>query len=150
MAVDVGVVMVPVVHRLPAGFDVPRQNAHAEGHRSMDRLAEDWASGAQRFDAAGDALLAALVAGELAGVGGITADPMMPGALRMRRSYVQAVFRRLGVGRRLAETLIARMPPAVHLAVNAGSQQAAYFWEALGFTPDQRHGRTHTLPLRGG
>ncbi len=108
MAVDVGMVMVPVVERLPAGFDVLRQNARAEGHRNMDRLAEDWASGAQRFDAAGEALLAALIAGELACVGGITADPMMPGALRMRRFYVRAVFRRHGVGRRLAETLIAK------------------------------------------
>ena len=67
--------MVPVVKRLPAGFDVLRQNAREEGHRNMDRLAEDWASGAQRFDAAGEALLAAFVAGELAGIGGITPIP---------------------------------------------------------------------------
>jgi hypothetical protein len=68
-------VMVPVVEQLPAGFDVLRRNARAEGHRNMDRLAEDWSSGAQRFDAAGEALLAALVAGELACVGGVTTDP---------------------------------------------------------------------------
>jgi GNAT superfamily N-acetyltransferase len=150
MAVDVGVVIVPVVERLPAGFDVLRQSALAEGHRNMDRLAEDWASGAQRFDAAGEALLAALVAGELACVGGITADPMLPGALRMRRFYVRAVFRRHGVGRRLAETLIASVPPDVHLVANAGTQQAARFWEALGFMPDQHDGHTHTLPWRSG
>ena len=146
MALDIGMVMVPVVERLPAGFDVLRQNARAEGHRIMDRLADDWASGAQRFDAAGEALLSALVASELAGVGGITADPMMPGTLRMRRFYVRAVFRRHGVGRRLAETLIA----GVHLMVNAGTRNAARFWEALGFMPDQRDGHTHTLPWRGG
>lgn len=150
MAVDVGMVMVPVVDRLPAGFDVLRQNAHAEGHRNMDRLADDWASGAQRFDAAGEALLAALVAGELAGIGGISADPMMPGTLRMRRFYVRTEFRRHGVGRRLAETLIASVHLGVHLVVNAGTQQAARFWEALGFMPDQRDGHTLTLPWRGG
>jgi len=146
MAVDIGMVMVPVVEQLPDGFDVLRRNARAEGHRNMDRLVEDWASGAQRFDAAGEALLAALVAGELAGIGGITADPTMQGALRMRRFYVRTEFRRHGVGRRLAETLIA----SVHLVVNAGTQQAARFWEALGFMPDQRDGHTHTLPWRGG
>jgi GNAT superfamily N-acetyltransferase len=150
VAGDVGMVMVPVVERLPAGFDMLQQNARAEGHRNMDRLVEDWASGAQRFDAAGEALLAALVAGELAGIGGITADPTMQGALRMRRFYVRALFRRHGVGRRLAETLIARVRPGVHLVVNAGTQQAARFWEALGFMPDQRDGHTHTLPWRGG
>jgi GNAT superfamily N-acetyltransferase len=149
MAVDIGMVMVPVVEQLPAGFDVLRRNARAEGHRNMDRLAEDWSSGAQRFDAAGEALLAALVAGELACVGGITADPM-PGALRMRRFYVRAVFRRHGVGRWLAETLIARVRPGVFLTVNAGTQQAARFWEALGFMPDQRDGQTHALPWRCG
>ena len=42
MAVDIGMVMVPVVEQLPAGFDVLRRNARAEGHRNMDRLAEDW------------------------------------------------------------------------------------------------------------
>jgi GNAT superfamily N-acetyltransferase len=150
MAVDVGMVMVPVVDRLPAGFDVLRQNAHAEGHRNMDRLADDWASGAQRFDAAGEALLAALVAGEFSGIGGISADPMMPGTLRMRRFYVRTEFRRHGVGRRLAETLIASVHLGVHLVVNAGTQQAARFWEALGFMPDQRDGHTLTLPWRGG
>ena len=116
----------------------------------MDRLAQDWASGAQRFDAAGEGLLAALVVGELACVGGITIDPMFPGELCMRRFYVRAVFRRQGVGRQLAETLIAGVRPGVHLVVNAGTQQAARFWEALGFMPEQRDGHTHTLPWRGG
>lgn len=150
MAVDVGVMMAPVVERLPARFDLLRQSARAEGHRNMDRLAQDWASGAQRFDAAGEGLLAALVVGELACVGGITIDPMFPGELCMRRFYVRAVFRRQGVGRQLAETLIAGVRPGVHLVVNAGTQQAARFWEALGFMPEQRDGHTHTLPWRGG
>jgi GNAT superfamily N-acetyltransferase len=75
---------------------------------------------------------------------------MMPGALRMRRFYVRTVFRRHGVGRRLAETLIARVRPGVHLAVNAGTHPAARFWETVGFMPDQRDGHTHTLPWRGG
>jgi GNAT superfamily N-acetyltransferase len=149
MAVEVGVVMIPVVERLPAGFDVLRQSARAEGHRNMDRLADDWASGAQRFDAAGEALLAALIADDLAGVGGITADPVLPGTLRMRRFYVRAVFRRHGIGRRLAETMIASVPSGVHLVVNAGTQPAARFWEALGFMADQRDGHTHALPWHG-
>jgi GNAT superfamily N-acetyltransferase len=68
----------------------------------------------------------------------------------MRGFYVRAVFRRHGVGRRLAETLIASVPPCVHLVANAGTQPAARFWEALGFMPDQRDGHTHTLPWRGG
>jgi len=51
-------------------------------------------SDAIQADAAGEALLAACVAGELAGLGGLTRDPAEPGALRMRRLYVRAPFRR--------------------------------------------------------
>jgi hypothetical protein len=86
---------------------------------------------------------------DLAGLGSITADPMMPRALRMRRFYVQAVFRRHGVGRR-PETLIASVHPGVYLVVNAGTQHAARFWEALGFMADRHDGHPHTLPWRGG
>jgi GNAT superfamily N-acetyltransferase len=74
----------------------------------------------------------------------------LPGALRLRRFYVRAVFRRHGVGRRLAETLIPGVHPDVHLAVNAGTQQAARFWEALGIMPDHRGGHTRTLSWRVG
>ena len=128
---------------LPDGFDAIQAEAAADGYRSMQRLADDWTRGTTRFDAAGEALLAASVAGELAGLGGLTRDPAEPGALRMRRFYVRAPFHRLGIGRRLAETLVATAPPEAVLLVNAGGELAARFWEALGFAPDPRNGHTH-------
>jgi len=42
-----------------------------------------------RFDRHGEALLAARVTGVLAGIGGLTIEPVLAGALHMRRFYVR-------------------------------------------------------------
>jgi GNAT superfamily N-acetyltransferase len=135
-----------VVDNLPDGFDAMRAEASAEGNRNMERLALDWASGAMRFDGNGEALLAAHVQGTLAGIGGLTIEPVVPGAFRMRRFYVRQPFRRQGIGRQLA---IALIEPALArsrvITVNAGNIDAPEFWMRLGFSPDLRDGHTHVL-----
>jgi GNAT superfamily N-acetyltransferase len=131
-----------VIDELPADFDNIRAEARAEGYRFLDRLAKDWASGAMRFDRPGEALLAAYSEGVLAAIGGITIDPMVPDALRMRRFYVRPAFRRTGIGREIAQALlkIARSAPLVTL--NAAVESVP-FWETLGFVPQARNGHTH-------
>jgi GNAT superfamily N-acetyltransferase len=89
----------PVIENLPTDFDALRAEAHAEGYRFVERLAKDWEAGATRFDHDGEALLGAHVDGVLAGIGGLTLDPVVLGALRMRRFYVRPSFRRHGIGR---------------------------------------------------
>ena len=136
----------PITADLPAGFDILQAEARDEGHRHMERLATDWATGANRFDAPGEALLAAFVTGTLAGIGGMTIDPADPAALRMRRFYVRPEFRRHGVGRHLAEALIAEARDATEcIVLNAPTEQAARFWQALGFAPDHRDRHSHIL-----
>jgi GNAT superfamily N-acetyltransferase len=137
-----------VVEQLPSGFDSLRAEARAEGRRFLERLANDWASGTMQFDHAGEALFAAHIDDVLAAVGGLTIDPHVAGALRMRRFYVRAQFRRNGVGRALAEVLLERArwlnrPVTVNAAVGS-----VPFWEALGFVADAREGHTHILPTR--
>jgi GNAT superfamily N-acetyltransferase len=95
-----------VIDELPADFDTIRAEARAEGYRFLDRLAKDWASGAMRFDRPGEALLTAYSAGVLAAIGGITIDPIVVDALRMRRFYVRPAFRRTGIGREIALALL--------------------------------------------
>src|SRR5690242_3568282 len=75
----------PVISDLPADFAIMREEARAEGYRFLDRLARDWVSGAIRFSQVGETLLAAYVGDSLAGIGGVTVDPVVPDALRMRR-----------------------------------------------------------------
>jgi GNAT superfamily N-acetyltransferase len=138
------VVLLPVLSELPAGFDALRNDARLEGHTNMERLAADWASGANRFEARGEALLAARVTGELAGVGGMTVDPMCATALRLRRFYVRPMFRRHRVGRCLAFALIDQARVLTDcLVLNAETELATRFWEALGFIAEHRDGHTH-------
>ncbi len=138
------IVLLPVLTELPTGFDTLRSDARSDGHTNMERLAADWASGANRFAGKGEALLAAFVAGELAGVGGMTIDPACPEALRLRRFYVRPKFRRLGVGRCLALALIDQAGFLTNrLVLNAETELATRFWEALGFVADRCDGHTH-------
>jgi GNAT superfamily N-acetyltransferase len=109
----------PVVDDLPAGFDTLREEARAEGFRQVERLAADWTSRATRFDREGEALLAARVNGVLAGIGGLTLEPVITGAVRMRRFYVRPAFRRSGVGRELARALLSNVSASRLITVNA-------------------------------
>ena len=75
---------------------------------------------------------------------GLTIEPVVPGALRMRRFYVRPQFRRCGVGRKLVAALLAGADSRWPITVNANPASIA-FWESLGFKPDLRDGHTHIL-----
>ena len=135
----------PVTGDLPAGFETLRAEALAEGFRQVERLAAEWASRTTRFDREGEALLAARLNGVLAGIGGLTIEPVVPGALRMRRFYVRPRFRRCGVGRKLATALLERRGQTGRLITVNAAAGSIPFWEALGFKPDMREGHTHVL-----
>lgn len=129
---------------LPEGIHGMAADARAEGHRFVDRLICEWETGENRFETAGERLLAVVSSGTLAGIGGLTVDPRNASAMRMRRFYVREQFRRTGLGRRLAMCLLESVSgsrPAI--AVNAGSRTASQFWEALGFVRVDRDGCTH-------
>ena len=79
---------------IPSGFAEMLAESQAEGYRFLERLGADWAANITRFDRAGEALLAAYSDGVLAGIGGLTIDPTVPDASRMRRFYVRAAYRR--------------------------------------------------------
>jgi GNAT superfamily N-acetyltransferase len=137
--------IVAVMETLPAGFDTLRAEALADGHGFVERLAADWMSGKNRFDRDGEALLAAFVKEELAGIGGLTLEPVVAGALRMRRFYVRPSFRRGGIGRGLAMELLGRaLRGGGAITVNA-APGSVKFWESLGFRPDARDGHTHIM-----
>ena len=130
-----------VIDTLPKDFEALRKEAELDGHRMLDTLASEWADGATRFDRPNEALLAAYADGVLAGIGGLTSEPAIPGGLRMRRFYVRIGFRRTGVGRALAEALLEKAVSRVITANAAAGSEA--FWETLDFVADKRDGRTH-------
>ncbi len=139
-------ILVHVGAALPDGFDALCEAARAEGHGMLDRLARDWEAGIDRYTRAGAALLAVRIDGALAGIGGLTHDPVLADALRMRRFYVDPRFRRLGIARRLAEALLV-LPRGARtlITVNAGTPAAPAFWQAMGFVRDTGGSHTHVL-----
>ena len=135
-----------IAAELPTGFDALRAEARREGYRHLERLAEEWNSGKTRFDHNGEALFAARVGADLAGIGGLTIDPVLPGALRMRRFYVRKSFRRSGIGRAIAEHLLAQAQAFNRPVTVNGGAGSEPFWESLGFVADRNDGHTHVLP----
>jgi len=136
--------LVRIDRDLPEGFARLRAEAEAEGHRHMNRLADELASGDTRFEA----LFAAFDDGELLGVGGMTVEPSETSepAFRMRRLYVSPHARRTGVARTLASALMQEAFDQVDLVtVHAGSPEAARFWESQGFAPADARTWSHEL-----
>jgi GNAT superfamily N-acetyltransferase len=133
-----------ITDALPSGFAAMRAEARAEGHSMLDTLAAEWESGAKRFDREGEGLVATILDGDLAGIGGLTVEAAIPGAFRMRRFYVRQPFRRGGIGRALAATLLEEATGRTVTANAAAGSEP--FWESLGFVPDRRNGWTHIRP----
>lgn len=131
---------------LPLEMDQVRTAAQNEAYRFIDRLVDDWANGTNRFSEQSERLLIARYDGRLVGGGGITIEPALSGALRMRRFYVLPSYRKRGIGRHLVEALLDPAHRAgVAITVNAATDLAPAFWVALGFRPDRRDGRAHIL-----
>jgi GNAT superfamily N-acetyltransferase len=132
-----------VIEELPAGFGALRAEARGEGYRFVERLTTGWISGTTRFDREGEALLAARLDGVLAGIAGLTIEPVVPDALRMRRFYVRRAYRRSGIGRELATALLERAASFTRLVTVNAAPASTGFWESLGFALDSRDGHTH-------
>ncbi len=114
----------------------------------MALLAQGWAGGDQRFDDDGEALLGALLAGELAGSAACRSSLAAAEPARPRAPLPSApAFRRQGVARTLASALVQEALDQVDLLTcnAAASPAAAPFWEAQGFSPDSSGPWTHVL-----
>ena len=135
--------------RLPiAGLDELRADARAEGYNFMDRLANDWQSGVNRFDDPGEMLCGHLDNRLLVAAGGLNRDPFAGRAEvgRIRRVYVRPAWRGRGIGAALVNVLIeeARRNFAC-VRLRAENPVAARLYERLGFEPMADANATHIL-----
>jgi GNAT superfamily N-acetyltransferase len=144
-----------LVERLPdAPTDCLRDwlaESEEAGSRIVRRLIEEWASGVNRFDRPGEALLGASLGGRVVGVCGLNRDPYAAeaGVGRVRHLYVHSAFRRLGVGRHLVAAVIAAARDHFDtLRLRTANPAAARLYEALGFraSNDVAH-CTHVMRL---
>lgn len=141
--------IVRLSEELPDDFPTLREEARAEGYRLVETFAEEWRAGRYAGPEADHAGFAAFADGRLAALGAITPDPYDPGPdlLRLRHLYVRPPFRRTGVGRVLATSLIQQgLDLAGRLSLRAADERAALFWDSLGFQRvADNPARTHIL-----
>ena len=127
------------LHELPAdSLDALGVESEQAGSMFVRRLVEEWVTGANRFDRAGEVLFAAWIAGQLVGVCGLNVDPYTAEHRvgRVRHLYVLSAFRRLGVGPELvAEVIKAAQGSFDVLRLRTANAAAARLYEALGFRP---------------
>ena len=133
---------------LPSTFHELVASAEAEGLRYLARLSDEWESGIKRFDRPGEFLLLAWEGDQLVGVGGLNLDPFAqdPQVGRLRHLYVRPSHRGRGVGRDLAERIIAGAREAFGV-LRVRSFDAGPFYESLGFEPTGEPKATHRLRL---
>src|SRR5687768_13015391 len=118
--------VVPAQFVLPDGLALLADAAEIEGIRIVTTVVDRWRDGSERYDREGEALLAAVSDGEVVGIGGLSRCPHVENALRVRRFYVAPGWRRRGVARALASSLIeAGLGHADVLTCNARASAAA-------------------------
>lgn len=125
-------------------------DSERQGLRFVRRLADEWASGLNRFDRPGEALFVAWMEARAVGVGGLTIDPYAtaPGIGRVRHLYVLATHRRAAIGERLVAAIVNAARgrfDVLHLRTN--NPAAARLYERLGFERVDLADCTHTLAL---
>ena len=137
----------------PGSLDALLAESEQAGSSIVRRLVDEWASGANRFDRAGEALFAVRIEGRLVGVCGLNVDPYSaePRLGRVRHLYVLSPYRRRGIGRQLvAEVIAASRGRFDHLRLSTGNPVAARFYERLGFRSAAAAHCTHVLDVNVG
>lgn len=147
-----GLIEITRLNSLPAGLEALRIESGREGFGFLDRLVADWTAGTNAFSRFGEGLLGAFADRQLVGVGGLNADPYVPGTGvgRIRHVYVLGVWRHQGVGRALIDRLVREAEGQFsELRLRAASADAAAFYVRCGFSPVDDPTATHAVKLGG-
>jgi GNAT superfamily N-acetyltransferase len=137
-----------VESELPAEITRLLDISRAEGFRFVDRLVLEWSRGENCFMEAGELFLGSYVEDSLVGFGGLNRDPYSgePNEGRIRHVYFEPRARGLGLGGALVRELVRRARPSF-TRLRLVTQQAAPFYEHLGFQPVSEPKATHVLEL---
>ncbi len=122
-----------------------------DGHNLVQRICDEWRSGANRFGREGEALFAAWRRGKLVGVCGLNRDPFSdarPDDARLRHLYVDPAARRVGVGRELTLRCIDRARQGfTRVRLRCHQPAAIALYLTLGFAPVNERDATHALEI---
>lgn len=131
------------------GFELLRLECKQQGHRMLQRFAENWGNGTNRFDQPGEMINGAYDGDRLVGVCGRNRDPYgnFARAGRVRHLYVAVGYRGSGVGRTLVERVIDGAAQWFDYLNANCPPEAVAFYEHLGFVPLVAPHITHRLTL---
>lgn len=125
--------------------------SESEGFIFLRRLIDNWESGSNRFDSAGEILLMAMANGDVVGVGGVNIDPYANDEEvgRIRHVYVSRNHRRRAIGRGLVVRLLEFAKLNFReVRLKTETVEGAVFYSSLGFTAYQETGvNSHFLLL---
>ena len=135
--------------KLPVlGLELLQAEAKAEGYGFIERLVNEWESGANRFEGPGEFLSGHMEEDQLVAVGGLNCDPFAgsPEIGRIRRIYVRPAWRNKGIGRALVSALMEEARKSFKcVRLRAENSEAARLYESLGFAPIADPDATHIL-----
>lgn len=123
---------------LPSDLDQLVQASLVEGFRFLERLRDEWTSGANCFRFPGEGLFQARRGGRLVGICGLNRDPYAAeiSVGRVRRLFVAPDARRFGVARTLvSEVLREAQGQFAVLRTRTTTREGELLFEALGFQP---------------
>ena len=132
---------------MPSCLDVLESSASEEGIKNVSRLIQEWNLGQTLFDGKGECLVLAQASGLTVAIGGLLECKAVPDALRVSRFYVLPDWRMKGIATAIANHLLSDSREFTEVVTcNAqASENAAPFWESLGFISTEIPGITHIL-----
>jgi len=140
-------IVIPVKN-LPGDVNILRDEATSEGFRFMDKLCDEWQSGANRFSGSGEVFLGVFQGPRLIGLGGLNVDPYVTGSEtgRLRHVYVLKSHRRQGVATKLVRKLLDEARYSFRsVRLFTDTKAGAMFYEAVGFMPSSSPSASHVI-----
>ena len=125
-------------------------DASEHGHLLVQRAIDDWASKVNVFDMSGEALLGVFENEKCIAICGLNIDPYAPGCTtgRLRRLYVLPGHQRKGIGKALVQTVLKHAKPYYEKGrLYTDNQQAARFYESIGFVRIDEDKATHSIKI---
>ncbi|MFO2464327.1 GNAT family N-acetyltransferase [Pseudomonas sp. 15FMM2] len=134
---------------LPPQILALEKEAVGGGFRFLTRLIAEWHSGANRFDAPGECLMAAYVNQQLVAIGGLSIDPYaQTNTARLRRVYVAASSRRQHIGQMLVNALVVQAALRFeNVRLSTDTSEGDAFYLRCGFTRTEDAQATHNMLL---
>jgi GNAT superfamily N-acetyltransferase len=131
----------------PPPIDALVAAAETEGHGFVRRTVEEWASGANRFDAPNEVWFLAELDGAVTGMCGVNIDRHLydPTVGRLRHLYVHPDHRSGGLGERLVDACLKHASGRfTTIRLRTPGEEADRFYDKLGFLRSASDTASHT------